>query len=71
MGVPANYEVRRLRRKVHDLFDRRWKSGSMKRQEAYRWLAEKMGMPYERCHVGSFGKEDCERALKILQTREN
>jgi hypothetical protein len=71
MGVPANAEVRRLRMRVHDLFDRRWKSGSMTRQGAYHWLAAKMMMNYKRCHIGSFDKNQCLRALEILQTHED
>ena len=66
LGIPANTETKQLRIAVHDAFDPLWLNGQMGRNEAYEWLADQLGIPKHECHIGSFDKEMCERALEIL-----
>lgn len=37
----------------------------MHRNGAYSWLAEAMGLPRERTHIGEFGVEQCELVVKL------
>lgn len=42
--------TRARRQEFHAIFDPIWKSGQMKRNTAYRKLAELMGLPEEKVH---------------------
>ena len=71
LGTLATQRLRRLRHTVHLRFDKRWKNGRLKkrrrkRSEAYVWLAEKLEIPIEQCHIGMFDEKMCERALDAL-----
>lgn len=68
-GSLANAELRKMRRRVHALFDPLWQSGEMKRNEAYGWLAARLGIEQHRAHVGYFREEQCMAATLILQQR--
>lgn len=61
LGTLANNELRQLRRKCHDLFDKLWKSKKMNRQEAYKQLGELMGI--EDPHIGAFTVEQCQKYI--------
>lgn len=67
LGSPAGEEVRKLRNKVHSRFDPMWKLGILPRSDAYSWFAALMGIEKEKCHVGMFTKEQCEKALEVLE----
>lgn len=59
LGTPADYATRLARSSAHYHFDLLWRSGVMKRAEAYAALAEHLGIPVGLCHVGSFDRERC------------
>lgn len=59
LGTLANAELRALRRRTHAAFDPIWQSGTMRRGEAYGWLADRMGLAV--AHVGEFDLEQCRR----------
>lgn len=67
LGRLANRYLRRWKIKAHEVFDPLWKSGEMKRQEAYNWLAEKLGIPVEECHMGMFDSDMCKRVYVLMQ----
>lgn len=67
LGTMANRDLRELRVRVHGFFDQTWKSGAMSRAGAYRWLAQRLGIMVDRCHVGMFDEETCRRALEVLE----
>ena len=69
MGRLANAELRSWKVRVHSLFDPLWQGGSMTRPEAYRWLAEVLGITTAECHVGMFDVARCKLAVAILQAR--
>lgn len=70
MGTMADQETLRLRKKCHELFDQKWTSGEMTRDEAYAWLADVMKLqPYE-AHIGKFGKRQCANLLRLLGVTE-
>ena len=56
LGRLANSELRNWKKAAHAAFDPLWKYGPYRgrRNEAYRWLSEKMGTPIEFTHIGMF-----------------
>lgn len=69
LGILATPELRKLKVKAHSLFDVIWKSGKMKRYQAYRWLAEKLEIPVNQCHFGWFEKDMLLKAIRILEVK--
>jgi ssDNA-binding Zn-finger/Zn-ribbon topoisomerase 1 len=65
LGVPANEETKKARIAAHNAFDQLWKSGKMKRKDAYKWLSKALEMKIEKCHIGAFDAETCERVIKL------
>lgn len=50
---------------AHQAFDQIWKSGLMTRPQAYAWLAMKLDLPTEYCHMSQFDIRTC-REVKAL-----
>lgn len=69
LGRLAGPQLRRWKQNVHALFDPLWKSGQMRRKQAYRWLAEQLSIDFKDCHVGMFDVETCKRAVQICKER--
>jgi len=68
MGRLANQELRDLKVQCHALFDPLWKNkGPIRRDQAYVWLAEVLGITQCECHFGWFDKPMLLRCLNILQ----
>jgi hypothetical protein len=70
LGRLANAELRRAKSRVHRIFDPIWKNGSMTRREAYTWLAGRLNIPVEQCHVGMFDVPMCDRAISLIRESE-
>jgi hypothetical protein len=78
LGRLATAELRRLKIEAHDLFDPLWRaairlrgwSQAHARGKAYSWLAQKMGIPREECHIGMFNEERVKLAISVLKKRE-
>ena len=81
LGRLANAELRKLKMNVHAVFDpiwlRRYETKSaldpkyrkhMARNGRYKRLAELMGIPRERCHVGRFDEAQCRQAIEICNS---
>lgn len=66
LGTLANPQTKGLRSQVHKLFDPIWRSGNMKRSEAYTWFAGQMGLSNKDCHIGMFNTAKCQQAIEIL-----
>lgn len=67
-GTPASdKETRLARMDAHKALDRLWKSGKMDRSQAYAWLASKMGLSMEECHIGRFDLDRCRWAVEICE----
>lgn len=59
LGRLANAELRRAKMAAHAAFDPLWKGGQMSRKQAYKMLADKMGLKPEETHIGMFDVEQC------------
>lgn len=60
LGTLANAALRLKRRETHRIFDAFWSAQGMNRDQAYRWMAKAMNIPYRDAHIGLFEMEDCE-----------
>lgn len=70
LGTLANEELRGLRNQAHSSFDPIWQTRKMKRRQAYKWLAEKLGISEKDCHIAKFNKEKCLKVIQICESWE-
>jgi len=67
LGRLANADLRRLKMRAHEAFDPIWKSGRMKRKEAYSWLSSALCIDVNDCHIGMFNEEACEQVVRVCE----
>jgi hypothetical protein len=65
LGAPAGKATKRARMDAHAAFDALWKSRRMGRGEAYRWLADKLGIAPRDCHIGHMTRDMAERVVSV------
>lgn len=65
LGILANAELRKMKREAHSAFDPIWKNRTMSRTKAYKWLANKLKLNVENCHIGHFNIEQCKKVVEI------
>lgn len=68
-GILANEEMRQMKMKCHDIFDRMWNTCE-ERKRLYKWLAKELHIDIEDCHFGYFDMDMLSRAYKILVERK-
>ena len=66
-GTLANAELRTARMAAHAAFDPIWQSGEVRRVAAYWWLALKLRIDIQGCHIGQFDLETCQHVIKICK----
>lgn len=68
LGRLANAELRYWKKAAHAVFDPLWQRGRFKghRNAAYGWLAQKMCIPVEACHIGMFDVTRCRKAIQVI-----
>ena len=69
LGLLADARMRAGKQMCHAVFDSKWKGkpkAHKKRQDLYRWLAQRMGIPIDDCHFGYFDLTQLRKAYKIL-----
>ena len=64
-GVPGTKAVRALRQQAHVAFDRFWKSETVTRSGAQKWLTQELGMKPHRCHFSYMDEESLHRIIQI------
>jgi hypothetical protein len=69
LGRLANAELRKTKQAAHAAFDPLWRSGDMSRAMAYGWLSDKLGIPYEQCHIGMFDIDQCKAVIAAVKER--
>lgn len=65
LGRLANRELREAKKAAHAAFDPVWRSGRKTRQQAYGWLAEQLGIPFAKTHIGMFDVDLCRRTVEV------
>lgn len=74
LGPLAGAHLRALRIEAHDLFDRFWadKPTSWERRRsrdaAYVWLAKRLGISRDECHIGLTNEDECQQIIDFLRT---
>lgn len=68
LGTLANRELRQARTRVHNAFDWVWRTGRLHRTSAYAWLAGRLDIPINSCHIGTFDLETCNRVIEVMET---
>lgn len=63
LGRLANRELRAAKMRAHAAFDPLWREGEMTRDEAYSWLARRLGLKPSNCHIGMFDVAMCDRVV--------
>lgn len=66
-GTLANAALRSARTAAHGVFDLLWQSGRMRRSEAYAWLSEQLGVPFELTHISMFDIGQCMRVMDAVE----
>ena len=67
LGRLADADLRQAKMAAHDAFDPLWRSGRMRRGEAYAWLAAALGIPVPECHVGMFDLARCADVVRVCR----
>lgn len=67
LGRLADKELRQWKSTAHKIFDPMWRSGLMKRKEAYKALALEMGIEPNDCHIGMFNVDQCKKVYAICK----
>ena len=71
LGRLANAALRKAKSRAHAAFDPLWRSGNMKRRQAYGWLASQLGIPVDDCHIGMFNEQQCARVEAVCYILAN
>ena len=67
LGRLANAELRRAKNMAHACFDLLWKSGLIKRGQAYKWLSRTLDIPQQDAHIGMFDVETCKKVRDLSE----
>lgn len=68
LGYMADGYTRRARMRAHQAFDPIWKDSYLiNRREAYRMLADHLGIPESECHISMFGISRCAQVIQYAK----
>lgn len=71
LGTPCGPITRKARSAAHAAFDPLWKRGELTRKQAYKWLADTLGMTREECHIGMMNAEQAGAVVTALRAKES
>jgi hypothetical protein len=79
LGGLANAELRGWKMKAHAAFDPLWQgkirrdgcSKTKARRAGYKWLAEQLGIPVEKTHIGYMNLDECKRVVEICASYQS
>lgn len=66
LGRLANADLRRAKSEAHTAFDTMWRTRTMSRNGAYRWLAKELGITVDECHIGMFDLQQCRAVVDAV-----
>jgi hypothetical protein len=69
LGRLANKELRQAKMRAHSAFDPLYQNGAMKRNSAYKWLGDTLGIPRRECHIGMMDVDMCNRVVAACRAR--
>ena len=65
LGTLANKELRLWRNAAHRAFDPIWQKAGVTRKAAYQHLANALHIDVNKCHIGMFNREMCEKVIEV------
>jgi hypothetical protein len=65
LGRLADATLRVAKRRAHDVFDPLWRQSGRSRKSCYAWLAGKLNIAVEDCHIGMFDVSTCHLVIKF------
>jgi hypothetical protein len=65
LGYPAGDATRRARSAAHAAFDPLWKTRTMPRSEAYKWLADRLGQTAGETHISWMDAATARRVVEV------
>lgn len=68
LGYPCGPETRKARSAAHAAFDPIWKTGIMRRNSAYKALADALGIDRKDCHIGMMDADTARKVPAISQS---
>lgn len=67
LGTLANDFLRLKRSQAHRAFDTLWQDRHFKnRSAAYQWLASKLDISKDKCHIGMFDRYQCDAVIEAV-----
>lgn len=63
MGTLADSALRQKRILAHQSFDQLWKRRIFTRDQAYRWMADKLGLSTSQAHIALFNDYLCDQVI--------
>jgi hypothetical protein len=66
-GALADGATRSARNRAHGAFDPWWKSGKVRRTDAYHYLARALGIPESKCHISMMDAAMCEQVIAAMK----
>jgi hypothetical protein len=71
LGRLANANLRYWKMMAHAAFDTLWQhgDGNMTRNDAYAWLALRLGIDIKACHIGMFDIDTCRSVVDICKKK--
>ena len=67
LGRLADTKLRYWKMQAHSAFDPKWRETDLKRGDAYKWLADNMGVKKRDCHIGMFDVQQCKKVVEICE----
>lgn len=64
LGRLANKALREAKQAAHAAFDPVWQQFGVRRRDAYKLLADRLGIEFKRCHIGQMDLPMCQRVVK-------
>lgn len=65
MGTLADRDLRNKRIQAHKAFDRMWKSGHMKKWQAYKWMQGVLDLDERQAHIAMFSEYMCDQLISV------
>lgn len=70
LGTLATLRLRTARSAAHKAFDKLWRSKTMTRIEAYKWLAKELSIESKDCHVSiaQLDEAQCNEVIRLVNS---
>lgn len=71
LGTLADAGTREARKRAKNEFNPLWNTGNMTRSEAYKWLADAMGISTKVCHIAMMDSQQCAQVVALCKEKRS